>query len=378
MNFSLQEALELQSSVACLLTQGWSQLKLGAIQVQVTVQQLNSPQSADLSEDNWQRAVMRYHTEKQALKETIEGLLTDSEAGTQPTLCIEVNEEAELARLRQEAALLRKQGQRLPAVQRELDYAEDLLVRVSQGEDINRLRSQLKVVANALVQAKAQQVAADTAKLATSLSAKLQALEQVSSPSRLHFRLATTARPSMVRSALTSPRISTQATSRGKNEEEHQVIADLRVRLDRYRSLEDSLAMERAHLRAFAQELQARKSSLDRREQALFQQEVSVSLREDQLRATICRTLLTSEAREYMRVRASELQQEKFLLDKDRQHLETQTTLLQRREKEVKELRKVLERRLRKATKDQTCAQETEKKLKTAREQLRSFLLNMP
>jgi hypothetical protein len=55
-----------------------------------------------------------------------------------------------------------------------------------------------------------------------------------------------------------------------------------------------------------------------------------------------------------------------------------QTTLLQRREKEVKELRKVLERRLRKATKDQTCAQETEKKLKTAREQLRSFLLNMP
>lgn len=363
-----------------MLTEGWGQLRLGAMQVQVTVQQ-SEKGTADLSGEDWQRVVMKYQTEKQVLKETIEGLLTDSEAGTQPTLCVDASEAVELTHLRQEALQLRQQGLRLPAVQHELDYAEDLLVRVSQGEDVKRLRSQLKVLASALVQAKAQQMAANTAKLATSLSAKLQALEQVNSPSKLRPRLSirpSTARPGCGRGVLTSPRPDTQVASRRKDEEIQRVIADLRTRLDRYRSLDDSLALERGRLRAIAQELQMRKSGLDRREQTLFQQEVSVALREDQLRATICRTLLQSEAHEYMRVRANELQQEQFLLDKDRQHLEAQAIQVQRRESEVAELRKVLERRLRKATRDQTRAQETEKKLKAAREQLRSFLLNMP
>ena len=381
MSLSLQEALELQRTATSLLTEGWGLLKLGAMQVQVTVQQSEGGATADLSGEDWQRVVLKYQTEKQVLKETIESLLTDSEAGTQPTICIDASEEVELSRLRQEAMQLRQQGLRLPAVQHELDYAEDLLVRVAQGEDIKRLRSQLKVLASALVQAKAQQMAASTAKLATSLSAKLQALEQVNSPSKLRLRLSTcpsTARPTRDRGVLTSPRPSPLVTSRRKEEEEQRIIADLRIRLDRYRSLDDSLALERGRLRAIAQELQVRKSGLDRREQSLFQQEVSVALREDQLRATICRTLLKSEAHEYMRVRANELQQEQFLLDKDRQHLDAQSAQLQRRENEVAELRKVLERRLRKTTRDQTRAEATGKKLQSAREQLRSFLLNMP
>lgn len=383
MSISSTEVSELQSSVAVLAKQGWAALKLGSLQVQVTVQDLGSTSTRDISTDDWQRVAIKYQSEKQALREQLEVLLTDSDAGTQSTVLLEPSEDRELELLRVEANALKQQGSRLPVeVQRELDYAEDLYVLVTQGEDPKRLRAQLKVLASALIQTKARQVAADTAKLANSLSAKLQALEQVKSPYLPRTKLRTcpaSANASTDRILFSSPRMSILPQAVTSREEDLQRTVDsLKTRLERYRALDDSLALERGRLQAYAAELQTRKAALERREQNLFQQELAISVKEDQLRYTICRTLVSTEAREYMRERAADLHQERFLLGKERQHLDSQATVLKHKESEVAVLRQVLERRLRMAGNYKTRAQEAEKKLKCAKEQLRSFLLKMP
>lgn len=290
-----------------------------------------------------------------------------------------------LQELRSEASAVRAQGADLATVQLELDYAEDLLVRVRNGEDEGAFRSQVEVLKAALVQAKAQRVVTDTKKLTQSIGCSLRVLQtdRSFSKSKANVLRKVLERVSPCGSSLSrSPDLSFEnhkpaGRSQGpvtdrSTEERHTV--DLQDKVDRFRSLEDNMSLEKGKLKGEAHEIAVRKAALEGREESLAHRETALAVLEDRLRASLAQVLSRAEAREFLRLKAAELVQLRRLLETERAELGCKQAALQAKEVVFEEHRRVLDRRLRRAANDQAQIDQQSQRMRAARRELDAFL----
>ena len=300
-----------------------------------------------------------------------------------------------LEALRREAGGVRVQSAGFSTVQRELDYAEDLLVRVRNGEDEAAFHSQVEVLKAALIQAKAQRVVTDTEKLAQSIGSSIRVLQidRRFSKSKANVLRKVLDRVSPSGSSLSrSPDLSFESrkppglsqnsqspvTDRSAEAEKEdgwrKHVTILQDKLDRCRSREDTLSLEKSKVKGEAHEVALRAAALELREEGLAQRETALALLEDRLRTSLSKVLTRAEAREFLRLKAAELVQLRRLLETERTELANQQVALQAQEMVFAEHKRELDRRLRKVAWDQTQIDHQSEKIRAARKEVEAFL----
>ena len=318
------------------------------------------------------------------LKSRLQAVLREDRLCPLPVASVQDCEHT-LQELRTQAGTVRALSANFAAAQVELDYAEDLLVRVRNGEDEGAFRSQVEVLKAALVQAKAQRVVTDTERLAQSIGCSLRVLQtnRTFTKSKANVLRKVLERVSPCGSSLSrSPDLSFEGRkpaglSQGpvtdrSTEEKH--TTDLGDKLDRFRCLEEALNQERGKLKGEAHEVAVWKAALEGREEAVALRETALAVLEDRLRASLSQVLGRAEAREFLRLKAAELVQLRRLVETERTELAGRQEAFQAKEVVFVEQKRALDRKMRRVASDQAQIYQQSEKIRTACKELEDFL----
>lgn len=245
------------------------------------------------------------------------------------------------------------------SVKREMERAEEM---VRNREDASKIRLQLTIARNHIIQFKGHLLAKEAEKMAKSVNMSMQALGSDLLFQRSKNRIKEQLLQKM-RSAATSPRANIGTKSPFKRweassysyvnspmrtsieevqirksletedkqerlklqvnrlEERNKQLSErvtmLQERLDKYKSTDMDLADKRGKVKAGIRRCIAIQNALSKQETALSDREMRISMHEDSLRTALSRTFTGAEAREFLALRAKALTEQQQHLMRD-------------------------------------------------------------
>ena len=262
--------------------------------------------------------------------------------------------EADLRALQEQIAGMDLAGSEGIAVKKAVDKAEEM---ARNEEDSRKIRLQVTIARNQIVQFKGNLLVKDAEKMARNVNLSMQALgsdllfqrskNRIKEQLLKKMRSAAVSPRSNVRTDPQSPsqywelpsnmsspmrnsresdrkRLNLETSERLKVQELNQrtsqlseQIAHLQERLGKYEALEKDLVEKRMKAKSGIRRCIALQSALSKQETALSAREIRICEREDGLRAALARTLTPSESQEFLSISAQTLfkQQQQMMQD---------------------------------------------------------------
>lgn len=147
--------------------------------------------------------------------------------------------------------------------------------------------------------------------------------------------------------------------------------------MSQYKAKFDRFAIEKEKVKSELRALAMREVALNERENALNQMESTIAIQEDRFREVLSRTLMPSEARQYLKNKAAELTHQGQLLAQERCKLVTEWAALQAKEADVNSKQQHLDRKMRRVVRDQQKLSQSRLEVETLQSEMRTFLQSL-